>query len=248
MEGPNLKIAVILVGGLGERLKPLTLETPKALLPLQGKPIVEHLFDWLKLYKINHVILAVGHMKEKIINHYRDGSKFGLKIEYIIEDKLMGTAGCVKLGKEYLKQTFLCTNGDEVKNINIDEWYKFHKKNKALVSIALTKVENPSAYGVAKMENNKITEFVEKPKKGTEPSNLINSGTYIIEPEVLNMIPDGHAMWEYDVFPKIAKLGRLYGFVFPGQWFDIGNMEKYKRAENLWKGLSKQKGCENVKN
>ncbi|OGM02931.1 hypothetical protein A3K72_04270 [Candidatus Woesearchaeota archaeon RBG_13_36_6] len=233
----KLKTAVILAGGLGTRLRPLTLKKPKALLPLQGKPIVEHIFYWLKLYKINHVVLAVCNLKEQIIDYYKDGSKFGLKIDYLKENVPMGTAGCVKLGKNYLKETFLCSHADEVKDININEWFEFHKKNKALVSIALTKIDNPSAYGVAKMDGDKIIEFVEKPKKGTEPSNLINSGTYIIEPEVLNMIPDGHAMWEYDVFPRIAKLGRLYGFVFPGQWFDIGNMQKYKRCEKLWKGI-----------
>ena len=237
MEGPNLKKAVILAGGLGERLRPLTLETPKALLPIHGKPIVEHIFDLLKKYNITHVILAVGYMKERIIDYYKDGSEFGLKIDYVEENEPIGTAGPLKLGKDYLKQTFLCSNGDETKNINIDKWFKFHKKNKALITIALTNVKNPNVYGVAKMDGDKIVEFVEKPKKGKEPSNLINSGTYIIEPEVLNMIPDGFAMLETDIFPKVAKLGKLYGFVFPGQWFDIGNMEEYKRAEKYWKGI-----------
>ena len=241
MEGSNIGTAVILAGGLGTRLRPLTLKTPKALLPLQGKPIVEHVFDWLKDYNIKHVILAVGNLKEQIMDYYKDGSKFGLKIDYIEEDEPMGTAGCVKLGKDCFKETFLCSHADELKDIDINRWFDFHKKNNALITIALTKVEDPSAYGVARMNGDKIVEFVEKPKKGEEPSNLISSGTYIIEPEVLDMIPDGHAMFEYDVFPKIAKMGRLYGFVFPGQWLDIGNIEKYKRAERLWKGLSKLK-------
>ena len=108
----------------------------------------------------------------------------------------------------------------------------------ALATIALTTVDDPSQYGVARLEGSRIVEFVEKPKKENAPSNLINAGFYIIEPEVLDMIPDGYSMIEKDVFPKLAKLGRLRGFPFSGQWYDVGTMERLKMAEKDWKGIS----------
>ncbi|MBW2999544.1 nucleotidyltransferase family protein, partial [Candidatus Woesearchaeota archaeon] len=231
------KKAVILAGGKGTRLRPITYELPKALIPVQGKTLTEHIFDLFKKYEITEIFLAVGHMKEKIKEYFGDGSKFGVKISYFEENEPLGTAGPLKLGKEILKESFIVSNGDELKNINIEEMYKLHKEKKALVTIALTTVEDPSAYGVARLDGNKILEFVEKPKKGKAPSNLINSGFYIIEPEVIDMIPDGFAMLEKDVFPKLAAKGKLFGYPFSGQWFDTGNFERYEKALKEWRGV-----------
>ena len=116
--------------------------------------------------------------------------------------------------------------------------FRLHKRKNALATIALTTVEDPSHYGVAKLDGSRIVEFVEKPKKEDAPSNLINAGFYILEPEVIDMIPDGFSMLEKDVFPKLAKQGRLRCFPFAGQWFDIGNLERYEIAKKKWTGVN----------
>src|SRR3989338_9229859 len=229
--------AVLLVGGRGTRLKPLTDKIPKALLEVQGKTITEHLFDLLKKYGIRDVILSTGYLKDKINECFGDGSKVGMNIAYVEENEPLGTAGPLKLAKKYLTESFIASNGDELKNINIPRIYRLHKKKNALATIALTTVDNPSHYGVARLDGSRIIEFLEKPQN--PPSNLINAGFYIIEPEVIDMIPDGFSMLEKDIFPKLASLGRLRGFPFAGQWFDIGNIERYKIAEKNWKGVTR---------
>ncbi|MBI2653211.1 nucleotidyltransferase family protein [Candidatus Woesearchaeota archaeon] len=227
--------AVLLVGGRGTRLRPLTDKTPKALLEVQGKTITEHLFDLLKKYGIRECILCTGYLKDKIKEHFGDGSKFGMSITYVEEDEPLGTAGPLKLAKKYLNDSFIVSNGDELKNINIPRMFRLHKRKNALSTIALTTVDDPSHYGVARLDGSRIVEFVEKPS--SPPSNLINAGFYILEPEVIDTIPHGFAMLEKDVFPKLAQLGRLRGFPFAGQWFDIGNIERYKIAEKRWGGI-----------
>lgn len=229
--------AVLLVGGKGTRLSPLTDKTPKALLEINKKAVTEHIFDLLKKHGIRDVILCVGHLKDKIKDYFGDGSNFGVNIVYVEEDEPLGTAGPLKLAKKYLKGSFIVSNGDELKKINIPRMFRLHKRKDALVTLALTTVEDPSHYGVARLDGSRIIEFVEKPKKEEAPSNLINAGFYIMEPEVIDMIPDGFSMLEKDVFPKLAKLGRLRGFPFAGQWFDIGTIERYKLAEKQWKGV-----------
>lgn len=227
--------AVLLVGGRGVRLKPLTDTIPKALLKVQGKTITEHLFDLLKKYSIRDVVLCVGYLKEKIKDFFGDGSSFGMNIVYVEENEPLGTAGPLRLARKYLKYSFIVSNGDELKNINIPRMFRLHKRKDALATIALTTVDDPTHYGVARLDGSRIVEFVEKPTKA--PSNLINAGFYILEPEVTDMIPNGFSMLEKDVFPKLAKLGRLRGFPFAGQWFDIGNIERYKIAEKKWEGI-----------
>ncbi len=230
--------AIILVGGKGTRLMPLTSNKPKCMMEIQGKTITEHLFDLLKKYGIREIILSVGHMKDKVKEYYADGSKFGVNITYIEEDKPLGTAGPLKLAKHHLKDSFIATNGDELKTINIPRMFRLHKRKNALATIALTTVTDPSQYGVARMSGTRILEFVEKPKAEEAPSNLINAGFYIMEPEVIDMIPDGYSMLEKDVFPKLAKEGKLRGFLTGGQWFDIGNLERYEIAKKKWVGVS----------
>jgi len=228
--------AVFLVGGRGTRLRPLTDNLPKALLEVKGKTITEHLFDLLKKYGIREAVLCVGYLKDKIKEHFGDGSMIGINIAYVEEDEPLGTAGPLKLAKKYLKESFIVSNGDELKNINIPRMFRLHKRKNALATIALTTVDDPSHYGVARLDGSRIVEFVEKPVKA--PSNLINAGFYILEPEVIDMIADGFSMLEKDVFPQLAKLGRLRGFPFAGQWFDIGNIERYKIAEKKWEGIT----------
>lgn len=229
--------AVILAGGKGTRLRPITYEIPKALIPVQGKTITEHLLDLFKKYGIKEVVIAIGYMKEKIKDYLGDGSKFGVNITYVEEKKPLGTAGPIKAAKRILTETFVASNGDELKNIDIPEMYKVHRENEALATVALTTVEDPSAYGVAKLDGSKILEFVEKPKREEAPSNLINAGFYILEPKIIDYIPNGFAMLERDVFPKLAKMGKLFGYPFSGQWYDTGSFERYEKALREWKGV-----------
>jgi NDP-sugar pyrophosphorylase family protein len=231
------KTAILLLGGKGTRFRPITFEMPKALLPIQGKTVPEHLIELFKKYQIKNLIFSVGHMADKIMAHYGDGTKYGLNIKYVVEKKPLGSAGAIKLASKYLKEAFVVTNGDELKDIDLEEMFTFHKNNKAKITVALTTVSDPSAYGVAKLQGNKILEFVEKPKKSEAPSNLINSGLSIWEPEVLKAIPKEFSMYEKDIFPKFAKSKKLYGYIFSGQWFDTGTPERYELAFKKWKGL-----------
>lgn len=234
------KSAVLLAGGKGTRLRPITYEIPKALIPVQGRTITEHLFDLFRKYEIKQVYMTVGYLKERIKAHFKDGSRYGIRIDYIEEEGPLGTAGAVKLLKGKLQGPFVVSNGDELKDIDVAEMYEFHKKHKeshnAKATIALTTVDNPSLYGVARLDGARILDFVEKP--ANPPSNMISAGFYIIEPDVLELIPEGFAMFEKDVFPILAKKGQLFGFPFSGQWFDTGNMERYETALKNWKGVS----------
>ncbi len=233
----NPKIAVILAGGKGTRLKPLTDTIPKPLIEVHGKPVVEHLLDLLKKYGVEEVCFCVGHLKEKVIGYFGDGRQSGLKIKYIEEDNPLGTAGPLRKARKFLKESFIVSNADELKNIEIDKMFDLHKKSGAWCTVALTRADDPSQYGVAVLKDDKILRFIEKPKKGGAPSNLINSGFYIMEPEVLDIIPEGFSMLEKDVFPKLAAEGKLAGFPFSGQWFDTGTFERLEKARREWKDV-----------
>jgi mannose-1-phosphate guanylyltransferase len=233
------KVAIFLLGGKGTRFRPITYEVPKALLPVQGKTVPEHLFELFKKYGIRKFVFSLGHMADKIQDYFGDGSKWGVEIIYSVETEALGSAGAIKLAKKYIEGPFVVTNGDELKDIDLEDMYDQHKNSGAKVTVALTTVEDPSAYGVAAMKGNKILNFVEKPKREDAPSNLINSGLSIWNPEVFNLIPAGFSMYEQDIFPRLAKDEKLYGYVFGGQWFDTGTPERYEKAIKEWRGLSK---------
>jgi NDP-sugar pyrophosphorylase family protein len=237
----KLRKAIVLAGGRGTRLKPITHEIPKPLVPLHEKPILQHTLDLLKKFGIKDIIISIGFKGDKIREYFGNGKRFGLNIIYVEESDPLGTAGPLKLAsrqfKDFFNEAFVMCNGDELKNIDLYDMYLFHKEHKGKATIALTTVDDPSTYGCAKMAGNRIIEFIEKPKKGTEPSKLINSGLYILEPGVIDYIPEGKAMMELDVFPKIAKQGSLYGYPFSGQWFDTGTLERYEKAIIEWKDI-----------
>ncbi len=236
MSAPNH--AFILCGGLGTRLRPATNHTPKVLLKIQGKTLLEHNIDLMKRFGVENILLAVGFLKEKVKEYFGDGSGFGVKITYIEESEPLGTAGPLRLTEslgKLPKETFVMCNGDELKDIHLDRMYEFHKKNRALATIALTKVDDVSHFGVVELEGQKIIRFVEKPKPEEAPSNLINSGLYILEPEIINLVPRGQASMEREVFPKIAAQKRLFGFPFSGQWFPTDTPERMQKAEGEWK-------------
>ncbi|MFH1317090.1 MAG: nucleotidyltransferase family protein [Candidatus Woesearchaeota archaeon] len=233
----DVKKAVILAGGLGERLRPLTLSTPKSLVNVHGRTLIEHLLDLFKKHGIKDIYISVGYLGEKIIDYFGDGSKFGVKITFFHEKERLGTAGCLRFFKEHLNETFILTNGDELKELDLKEMEELHKINNSRATIALWEVEDPSKYGVADLDGERIAKFVEKPKKEEAPSNFISSGLYILDPEVVDMVKPGYCMFETDIFPRIAEASRLYGYKFRGQWFDTGNIERLEKARKEWKDL-----------
>lgn len=229
--------AIILVGGQATRLRPLTNTIPKALIELHGRTVLEHVIDLFIRHGVLDIILSVGYLKEKIIDYFGDGKKFGVRISYIKEDEPLGTAGPLHFLNERFQEPFVVCNGDELKDIDIGTMLDFHKKNQSHATLALLEVEDPSMYGVARLDGERILEFIEKPKKEEAPSNLINAGFYILDPAVFDIIPKGRAMFEFDVFPRLAQEGKLYGYRFGGQWFDTGNLERLERARREWKGI-----------
>jgi NDP-sugar pyrophosphorylase family protein len=238
LRGTAPSVAIILAGGKGTRLRPITDKVPKPLIDVRGRPILDYNIELCKTYGITDIILSIGYMKEQIREHYKDGSRLGVKITYIEEDKPLGTAGPLRVIRDRLTDTFVLMNADELKDINLAKMFQVHLQNDASATIALTTVEDPSMYGVAVLDANKIMGFVEKPKKEQAPSKLISAGLYILEPQIIELIPDGFAMMESDVFPKLARQGVLCGYPFSGQWFDTGTPERLERARKLWHGFS----------
>ena len=219
-------------GGQGTRLRPFTLEMTKVMLPIKGKPMVMHALDLLKSHGVTDIVLSIGYKGDQVKEYFGDGSKFGLNIKYVEEKTPLGTAGPLRKAKKYLTDTFFIIWGDILSQIDLNDFMYFHKNNEGLGTIALTTVADPSRYGVADLKGNKIQRFVEKPEKGKAPSNLINSGMAILEPEIIDKyVPKrGKSMIEIDVYPKLAKSGDLYGYPFTGQWFDTGTHEAYEKA------------------
>lgn len=235
----KITCGLILAGGKGTRLKPITNEIPKPMIPFHDKPLMEHTIDLFKKYGITNILLSIGYKGEKIKEYFGNGKRFGVTITYLEESKPLGTGGPLKLAKDYLTGTFVMCNADELKNIDLDEMYLFHKEHGGVATIALTTVPDPSQYGVAALNGPRVLQFIEKPSREKAPSNLINSGLYLLEPTVLNYLPqrDGEISLERDVFPNIAADGKLFGYPFSGQWFDVGNLDKYEYALQHWKDL-----------
>lgn len=237
LSADKVRKAFILAGGKGTRMRPFTYEMPKPLIPLQGKPLLQHIIELLRKYEVREVVLSIGYLGDKVRDYFGNGSKLGMDITYIEEKEELGTAGALNLAKDQLTETFLMFNGDVLSNIDLTDLVRFHREKKGLSTIALTPVEDPSRFGVARLKGDRILEFIEKPEKTKGVSKLINAGVYVLEPEVIKYVPKGRAMMETDVFPKLAKTGKLYGYPFDGQWFDTGTYEAYENAIKHWKGI-----------
>jgi len=228
--------AFVLAGGEGTRLKPYTDNVPKCLLPINKKPLLEHLISHLREQGVKEVILSVGHMSDKLISYFGDGGRLGVAIKYVVEDEKLGTAGPLRLAKEHLTEPFLMMNGDILSRVNLNEMYSLFLSSNVLGTIALITVDDPSRFGVVQLEGQIIKRFVEKPKKEEAPSNLVNAGIYILDPKVIDFVPkSGFSMIERDVFPKLAENGKLSGYVYNGEWYDIGTIESYAQVCKEWK-------------
>jgi len=240
--------AVVLAGGFGTRLRPLSCTRPKHLFPIGNKPQLDWTIEKLAKSRTKEVILAVNYMADVYVQHYKK-SKHKPKISFsrdilpsgtrTLFQRPLGTGGPIKNAEKLIghKEPFLVLNGDVLTNIDYSELMKRHKNSKqATATIALYSVEDPSRYGVAELaKDNRILRFIEKPTREKAPSNLINAGIYVLEPEIFDYIPSGRPVSiEREVFPKLAEEGKLYGYPFEGLWIDIGEPEDYLKANKLW--------------
>jgi len=236
--------AVILVGGLGTRLRPLSINTPKAMMPVVNIPFLEYIIRRLSRHNVRHIVLAISHLPQPIMDSLGDGSRFGVRIDYTVEEKALGTAGAVKNAEKYLDGPFLALNGDIFTDLDITEMIALHKQRRAMITIALTPVEDPSSYGLIETDDSgRIKRFLEKPKPEEITTNMINAGTYILEPEVLRHIPpDTNFSFERDVFPPLLQKGKpIYAFPSECYWMDIGTPQKYHQLNrDLLSGRSNQ--------
>jgi mannose-1-phosphate guanylyltransferase len=227
--------AVIIAGGLGTRLRPVTLEIPKPLIPVQGRTLTEHVLDLLKEAGVTHVYLSVGHLAERIKGHFGDGSGFGVRISYVEETEPLGTGGWLRMVPR-IKGDFIVVNGDNLFDLDFKAMIAAHRRHQATVTVALTKTDDVASKGVAALEGERITAFVEKPKPEEAPSDLANSGYYLFNERVFDHLPaERKFMLERDLFPQLASEGKLYGFVSDGQWFDTGTFERWAEVIEKWR-------------
>lgn len=226
----SLRKAVILVGGEGTRLRPLTNGIPKPMLPVLNRPFLEHTIRYLTKYGITEIILALSYLPDAIKDYFGDGRLFGVRLHYTVEDSPLGTAGAVKNAEQYLGSTFAVLNGDIFTDLDMAAMLAFHRKKKAAATIALTWVDNPCIFGVVETSpDGKVQRFIEKPAPDEVTTNWINAGVYLLEPEVLEQVPTNtHYMFERGLFPRLLELGRnMCGYQFRGRWLDMGTPDKY---------------------
>lgn len=227
--------AVILVGGEGTRLRPLTYSVPKPMMPLINEPFITHVFRLLRTHGIGDIILSSRYLADSIEKHFGDGSSMGVSLTYVTESEPLGTAGAVKNVEQYIDGTFVVFNGDILTDLDIQAIVNQHKYSEAIATIALTPVENPIMYGLVETdEADRITRFLEKPSWDQVTTNMINAGTYVLEPEVLDLIPPGeNYSFERGVFPTLLEQDKLvFSFKTDAYWMDIGTPEKYILAHH----------------
>jgi len=236
--------AVILVGGEATRLFPLTCNIPKVMVPVLNMPFLEHVIRYLSQHQVKDIILAQRHLGQTIESYFGDGGQFGVKLSYTLEDTPLGTAGGVKNAEKYLDETFLVLNGDVFTSLDITAMMGFHQERKAKVTIALTPVDDPTSYGLIETNaQGKVTRFLEKPSWDQVTTNMINAGTYVLEPEVLARVPpQAKFSFERELFPLLLDQGEpIYAYSSAAYWIDIGTPEKYFQLHrDLLSGKSNQ--------
>jgi mannose-1-phosphate guanylyltransferase / phosphomannomutase len=225
--------AVVMAGGEGTRLRPLTSNQPKPMVPICGKPCMEHIIELLREHGFDEVIVTVAFLPQAIRSYFGSGESLGLDIGYSVEESPLGTAGSVRLAAPALDDTFLVISGDALCDIDLSKIVEFHKEKGAAVTIGLKSVDNPLEFGIVVTdEEGRVERFLEKPSWGQVFSDTINTGIYVLEPEVLKHIPiDRPYDFSKELFPLLLEMGRpLYGYVCDGYWQDIGNLDQYRQA------------------
>jgi mannose-1-phosphate guanylyltransferase/phosphomannomutase len=225
--------AVVMAGGEGSRLRPLTSSLPKPLVPVAGRPIMEHILLHLRRHQLRDVVATVQYMGASIRNYFGDGSEQGVALTYSVEDSPLGTAGSVMLARQQLNETFVVISGDSLTDIDLGAAARFHRERKALATIVLKPVPNPLEYGVVVVdEGGAVQRFIEKPSWGEVISDLANTGIYILDPGVFDFFRPGEVTdWSGDVFPKLLKEGEhVFGWIADGYWEDVGSHTAYMKA------------------
>jgi mannose-1-phosphate guanylyltransferase len=224
--------ALILAGGEGTRLRPLTSTIPKPAVPLVQRPFISYMLEWLRSHGVDEAILSCGFMADGVRRVLGDGSGLGIRLRYVEEPRPLGTGGALKFAQDLLQDRFLMLNGDVLTDIDLSAQLRQHEQTGARITLGLIGVEDPSAYGLVRRdEDGSVTEFLEKPSPDEIDTNLISLGAYVIEREVLDSMPPAGTKLsiERDVFPELVGDG-LYGFEASGYWLDIGTPERYLQA------------------
>ena len=226
--------AMILAAGVGSRLDPLTRAIPKPMVPILNRPVIEHIVHDLKKHGFAEIRINLHYLGDVIQDYLGDGSQLGVQISYAQEDKLWGDAGSVKRSQDFFgSETFLVVGGDDISDIDLSGLLQLHREKKAASTIALTVVDDPSQFGIVITEGDgRITRFLEKPKGGDMFSNTANTGVYLFEPEVFNLIPaETFYGFGNNVFPQLLAEGRpLYGYLTHAYWMDVGNLKIYRQT------------------
>jgi mannose-1-phosphate guanylyltransferase len=226
--------SIILVGGKGTRLRPLTYEMPKQMLPLVGVPMIECVFEMLSTHGITEVVLSLGYLPDHFIQAYPDGSIAGVKISYAVEPEPLDTAGAIRFAADFagIDDTFLVVNGDVLTDLDVTALLAFHRAHDAEGTIALHPVEDPSRFGVVvTTDDGEVSAFIEKPAREEAPTNLINAGTYVFEPSILSRIASGRKVSvERETFPALAADGVLFAMADRAYWLDTGTPSTFLQA------------------
>ena len=226
--------AVVLVGGFGTRLRPLTFTTPKPMLPVGHRPIVENLVAMLAPAGVDEVVLALGFKPQPFVDAFPDGLCAGVRLVYAVEPEPLDTAGAIRFAAEAagVRDTFVVVNGDVLTDVDVARLVDFHRTRGAEATLHLTPVDDPSSYGVVALAGDgRVERFVEKPAPGTAPSNLINAGTYVLEPSVLQRIESGRKVSiEREIFPAMVAERRVFGVATDDYWVDTGRPDPYRQA------------------
>jgi len=231
--------AIILAGGFGTRLRPLTYTRPKPLLPVLNKPMIARFIETIPK-EVIQIIIPVNYMKN-MMKEFFEKNDFGKEIIVVDEKEPLGTGGAVKNVEKYLDDSFLVLNADAITSMNLSDFVLFHKEKKGIGSISLYEVENVEEFGIVELDENKrIIRFKEKPNKNEVFSNLANAGAYALELEILDYINPGFVSMEREVFPKVLDKG-MYGFKFEGYWLDTGRPSDYINAHKILLGMREKK-------
>ncbi|MFA6035672.1 MAG: nucleotidyltransferase family protein [Candidatus Micrarchaeia archaeon] len=222
--------ALILCGGEGKGLRPLTYKIPKPMVEVGGKPILQRIVEWLKASNITKATFAIGYMGEDISSYFGDGNSFGVSIDYAKEREPLGTAGAVNAMRERAQGTFLVLNGDVLCSFDLRAMLEAHRRSNAVATMALKSVRDAGHYGVVEMEGDKVTKFEESSKTSGE-SKLVNAGVYVLSSKIFDYLP-AKGMLEHDVFPKLAQKGLMRGYVFTGPWVDVTDKQSLMQAED----------------
>jgi mannose-1-phosphate guanylyltransferase / phosphomannomutase len=225
--------AVVMAGGEGTRLRPLTSNQPKPMVPIVGKPCIEHILELLRRHGFEDVIVTVAFLPQAIRSYFGDGGSLGMHVDYSVEESPLGTAGSVRLASGHLDDTFLVISGDALCDFDLRKVVEFHRERGSAATIALKSVENPLEFGIVVTDSDgRVERFLEKPSWSQVFSDTINTGVYVLEPEVLKHVPTERPYdFSKELFPLLLEMGRpVYGFPLEGYWQDIGNLTQYRQA------------------